>query len=137
MAIKHKLNSEFNSEIERLNKELPRMAKFDRNGYPVYRRQVMDGLDINMTGERDRDGNKFAEGVKYTIPVLQYVNHKEVMLEIFKQDGIDGVREYAKEVRDKKESMDKEARNIRKQQHSISARLVKFFAPLFGTKKVK
>lgn len=133
MKVKHKMTKEFNDEIESAAKLLPRMAKFDRNGYPVYKTQVVDGLDLNMCGEVDKNGNKFAEGVKYTAPVLQYVNHKEQMMLIFKEKGMEGVREYIKEVNDRQAEMIKEAQTIRKNQRPIN-KAINYIKRIFSLK---
>ncbi len=35
------------------------MAKMDRNGYPVYKKQPMMGVEMNLHGARDENGKKY------------------------------------------------------------------------------
>lgn len=112
MGSKHKIVGTVGFQLADMVKGLPRMAKFDRNGYPVYKKQPMLGSEMNLHGARDENGKKYADNVYYNAPVLVYVDHLEAIREVFKLDGMDGAKKYVEEVLQRKEEMNREAKRL-------------------------
>lgn len=106
---KHKLSSSQEKEITALATGLPAMAQFDRAGRPVYKKTAVHGSVLILNGDKtDHQGNKIHPETLYQAPILQYVNHKAKMIEVFKSAGMEGVVTYCEEVLDQKKRMDEE-----------------------------
>lgn len=112
MGFKHKIVGPVGKQLAEMVDGLPRMAKMDRNGYPVYKKQPMMGVEMNLHGARDENGKKYADNVLYNAPVLVYVDHLEAIREVFKSDGMDGAQKYVEEVLQRKEEMNREAKKM-------------------------
>jgi hypothetical protein len=96
---KHKFTSQIEADIRLLAKTLPVMAKFKNDGSPDYRPRQVDYDYLIKYNVKLAGGVAPVRGGAYQVMELQYVNHNDIMVKIFREDGMDGVNEYCDEVR--------------------------------------
>jgi hypothetical protein len=94
-TFKHKIIGSVGSELSSMVIGLPKMAKFNQNGEPVYKREPMMGRDVKKLDPTD---GKYADDVLYNVPILQYVDHLACVRQIFKVEGMRGAKAYVDEV---------------------------------------
>jgi len=125
---KHKITKEVQDKIYELAKSLPKMHKQDTHGNPVYKNGEVDGQVLLDWGQKAKGNEDPIPGVRYTnVPILQYENHVQNLVDAFQKEGQSGMDYYVHNVKEWKTLQEEMAEASRPVKPNFLTRLFKLF----------
>lgn len=91
---KNKLTKTIESRLLELAAQLPPMPAYTAAGKPIYKTMQVDGSELNLSGQKDANGNPGIPGQLYKANVLTYVNHYQQLVIKYQEDGLEEVERF-------------------------------------------
>ncbi len=89
----HKITPDVQRRIAAIAKDLPPTAD-TKHGEPIYKKVKVKGDHPQLSTSHLKNGTPLDPNAYYLVDQLVYVNHHQVMCDLFKRDGMQGVEDY-------------------------------------------
>lgn len=97
---KHKISRETDMRINDIVGRLPVMPRYKRSGEPLYKPTQCTGKYLRSIGEKkDKNGVPINPDTVYIVPMLQYTDHRKMLVAAYQVAGDAGMDRYEESVR--------------------------------------